>query len=142
MVQKPPNLLPITQDVQILGSGETVLVIEDDQTTRNAIQTLLERQDFRVLTASNGNDALELFEHNCDQIALVISDIVMPEMSGITVYKTIQKNNPMMKFLFITGHPLATNTQIVLEEGKVHWLQKPFTVNEFSTALQEILREK
>ena len=116
-----------------------ILIVEDDQTAREALQTLLERQNFRVLTASNGLAASEVFEQYGSPISLVISDIVMPEMGGIPLFRNLRKNHPLIRFLFITGHPLDSDTQKLLEEGHYHWLQKPFSVRELSSSISEVL---
>ncbi len=123
------------------GSGKTILVVEDDPDARVAFQALLEAQNYRVLTAANGVEALEIYNHSRNVIAAVVSDLVMPKMSGIPLYQALRMTDSEVKMLFVTGHPLESNNQAILEEGQVHWLQKPFSAREFTQVLQELLTE-
>jgi CheY-like chemotaxis protein len=123
------------------GSGEAMLLVEDDPVAREALKSLLENQNYRVFSAEDGAEALQIFDQVVDQIALVISDVVMPNMGGVKLYRTLQERQPQIKFLFITGHPMDFENQILLEAGRVEWLQKPFTVPELSSALKSMLAQ-
>ncbi|MBN1147741.1 MAG: GAF domain-containing protein [Anaerolineales bacterium] len=125
--------------VQVKGSGETVLIVEDDQAAREAFTSLLESQNYRVLSAQNGIQALEIFERERQSIALVVSDVVMPEMGGMALYQALKDKQPLVKVLFITGHPLDVKDRALLEKGRVRWLQKPFSIQEFSSAVCALL---
>ena len=120
------------------GHGFSVLVVEDDRFTREALKELLRAYDFRVQLASNGVEALQLLE-NMDLIDLVISDIVMPKMGGLDLYKALEKDYPAIKVLLITGHPIEEESHLRLEKGNIHWLQKPFTAHEFKEIIAELL---
>jgi PAS domain S-box-containing protein len=121
------------------GGGETILLVEDDEVTRNALKALLEAQNYQVLTAPNGVQALEAFECQPGQIDLIVSDVVMPVMGGVALYRKLLERWPQVKMLFVTGHPLDSESQSLLEEKKVYWLQKPFSVPDFSQALRFLL---
>lgn len=121
------------------GSGKTVLLVEDDATTRSALQALLEAQGFQVILASNGTNALKTLNTKGSEIHLVVSDIVMPEMGGMDLYTIMQIRWPEIQILFITGHPLDSQNQIILERGKVEWLQKPFSIAKFNQAIQNLV---
>jgi PAS domain S-box-containing protein len=130
----------ITDDSrQLDGSGATVLLVEDDITTRNALQNMLETQHFNVLLASNGTEALKILSADNHQIMLVISDIVMPEMGGIDLFTIMQIQWPHICMLLVTGHPLEDQVQKVLERGNIYWLQKPFTITEINKAIKKLL---
>ncbi len=135
--------LPIPQisedDARIRGSGEPVLLVEDNTATLQALTNMLEAQNYRVITAGNGHEALQQFEQSKEAIAFIVSDIVMPEMSGTSLYEELKKRQSLIKMLFITGHPLDHKSQSILEKGNVHWLQKPFSVREFNLALKSLL---
>lgn len=124
----------------VRGAGETVLLVEDNHSTREALRTLLEDYNYQVLTASNGLEALQIFEQHSDQIALVISDIVMPHMGGMELFQNLQKRKPDITILFITGHPVNEDDQRILEIGRVHWLQKPFTVSALSEKVRSLVQ--
>lgn len=124
---------------ELQGEGRTLLIVEDDPTTRSALSDLLRAYEFKVLAASNGQEALQIFEEHNQIIPLVITDVVMPGMGGPTLYKQIQERWPKVKVLFVTGHPLDVESQALLEKGHVHWLQKPFSMQEFGFTLRELL---
>jgi GAF domain-containing protein/signal transduction histidine kinase/CheY-like chemotaxis protein len=135
-----PQIPPISDvDSRVRGTGEPVLLVEDNDATRQALTNMLEAQNYRVITAGNGQEALQRFEQTRETIAFIVSDIVMPEMSGSSLYEELIKRRPEVKMLFITGHPLDPKSQAILERGHVHWLQKPFSVQEFNLALKSLL---
>jgi signal transduction histidine kinase/CheY-like chemotaxis protein len=121
------------------GQGEVILVVEDDEVTRDALRALLESENYAVLTASNGVEALRIYVQQSVNIDLVISDVVMPEMGGVALYHQLRERWPQVKMLFITGHPLQEENQALLEESRVSWLQKPFSVADFGHAIQTLL---
>ncbi|OGO66035.1 MAG: hypothetical protein A2Z45_08205 [Chloroflexi bacterium RBG_19FT_COMBO_55_16] len=121
------------------GMGETILVVEDDEVTRTAMQALLEAQNYRVITAGDGGEALNIFEQNPDGIALLVSDVVMPKMGGVALYRILRDRWPQVKMLLVTGHPLQEENQTLLEENQVCWMQKPFSVPEFCQAVKVLL---
>jgi GAF domain-containing protein/signal transduction histidine kinase/CheY-like chemotaxis protein len=135
-----PQILPPSEvDSRVRGNGEPVLLVEDNDATRQALTTMLEAQNYRVITARNGQEALQRFTQSQETIAFIISDIVMPEMSGTSLYEELKKQQSGFKMLFITGHPLDEKSHAMLEKGNIHWLQKPFSVREFNRALKSLL---
>jgi len=120
------------------GAGATVLLVEDDAPTREALRTMLETHNFHVLSAANGVDAMTIYNHERKRIALLISDMVMPRMGGMALYQEIKSQQPRAKMVLMTGHPLGPDDQAILEKGTVRWLQKPFSMQDFSKALQAL----
>jgi len=136
-IEKPP----VEYSSPMRGNGKTILVVEDDPTTLIAIQDLLEAQEYQVLVASNGKEAIRVFEQNPEVIDMLVSDMVMPEMGGLTLFDEVQNRWPMVKTLFVTGHPMGFKSKSSLEERRITWLQKPFSVPEFFCTVEEILAE-
>ena len=128
--------------VESAGAGETILVVEDDAAAREAMKVLLEANNYRVLTAANGFEALQIFELQRTTIALVVSDIVMPQMGGVKLYHALREIWPHVKVLFITGHPLQEENQALLESGNVNCLQKPFAVPAFYQMTRQLVGAK
>jgi CheY-like chemotaxis protein len=136
----PPDDQDLKEDRGVIdGTGRTVLLVEDDPTTRAALQALLGAHKFDVLLASNGTEALKILNQKNEIVSLVVSDIVMPEMGGIDLYTIMQIRWPEIEILFITGHPLESQDKGFLERGNVGWLQKPFSITEFNQAVQNLL---
>jgi PAS domain S-box-containing protein len=127
---------------QLDGSGKTVLVVEDDPATLAALQALLQARKFNVLSASNGLEALAVFEQHGPTITFVVADVVMPEMGGVALHNALKERWPGMRMLFVTGHPLELRDQVLLEKGDVHWLQKPFSMQDFNKAVQDLLSKQ
>ncbi len=121
------------------GDGELILVVEDDQITREAICAILEAYNYRTVAASDGAEALRLFDFFSSEIALVLSDMVMPGMNGSALYAQLCAKNPDIKMVIITGYPFAEDDRETLSQDVVRWLQKPFEVDQIATAIQETL---
>ena len=139
-LSKPDHRAAMNESREKLdGNGTSVLVVEDDRATLEALRALLESQNFHVLTARHGFEALELLEGTRSPISLVVSDLVMPQMGGVPLYHSIQEKWPQVKMLFITGHPMEGENQALLEKGGVKWLQKPFSVSELSQMVKSLL---
>ncbi len=127
--------------LQAPGKREKVLLVEDDPTARQALQVVLDTLNYQPVTAANGQEALQVLANRGDGIKLIISDIVMPVMGGVELYRRLENDHSDFKFLFVTGHPMEAENQALLEIGRVHWLQKPFTIQEFSQAIQKLMEE-
>jgi len=121
------------------GKGQTILMVEDDQKILEAMRALLIMQGYNVLAASNGIEAIKWFDDYASSVALVISDIVMPEMGGFDLYQALISRDPKIKMLFLTGHPMEDETRYFLEKGNVQWMQKPFSVVELNKIVTDIL---
>jgi len=133
---------PVTEtQIKLSGGGRYVLVVEDDQATREALQALLEAHQYAVVTSNNGVEALKLLEDGHTEIDLIVSDVVMPQMGGVALYREVRERWPHIKVLFITGHPMGGEYQVLLEKGKVLWLQKPFSAQSFNHAVFSLLQE-
>jgi signal transduction histidine kinase/putative methionine-R-sulfoxide reductase with GAF domain len=132
--------ISMDKTAQLDGEGQTVMVVEDDRATLEALCTLLEAHNYQVLTARNGREALECYTRDQSTISMVVSDVVMPEMGGVELYHQLKQRWGAIRMLFVTGHPMSGESQKLLEKGNVHWLQKPFSVKEFSQAVQSLFR--
>ena len=127
------------------GDGASVLVVEDDYATRQAIRDLLEQLNFRVLLAADGKEALRICDEEMSAIKLVVSDVVMPEMGGVSLHEALKERGMRVKFLYITGHPLELGGGLDFEHhvssnpGWVQWLKKPFSVNEFASRVRALI---
>ncbi len=121
------------------GRGETILVVEDDETTRRAMVEILEMLNYRVLEAANGQEALETFDRHGGEIALVLSDLVMPEMGGRTLFQALRQRDASVKIVVLTGHPLGEGMEGLQAQGVVDWVQKPFSLEELAEAVARAL---
>ncbi len=121
------------------GKGQPVLVVEDEEGVRNLVRALLERMGFQVSVAANGGEAILLVEEKGFRPVLVLTDVVMPAMSGRQVVERLRKSLPDLKVLYMSGY---TDNAIVhhgvLDPG-TPFLQKPFSAEELARKLREVL---
>lgn len=141
-----PGQQPVSEQVDLpdypseaRGAGETILLVEDDRSTQDAMKTLLEDQGYKVLVATDGLEAYQIYKNKTDQIDLVISDLVMPVMGGVELFKNLSELWPDIKMMFVTGHPERERDKDLLESGNVRWLQKPFSVGVFTEEVYRLL---
>jgi len=122
-----------------LCGTETVLVVEDDETVRNMAVKVLERYGYHVIAAGGGEDAIRVLQEHQGPIHLMLTDVIMPAMSGKDLAKRLSELQPDLKVLFMSGY---TDNAVVhhgiLEKGIV-FLQKPFTVFGLAKKVREVL---
>jgi two-component system cell cycle sensor histidine kinase/response regulator CckA len=122
------------------GQGETILVVEDDPNTRAAISETLELLGYAVVTATNGEEALAVFDAHSAEIALVLTDLVMPRMGGVELRALLAGKQPGVKVVAVTGYPLEEEGKSLLEQGIAAWISKPFSTEQLAQTLREVLR--
>jgi len=124
------------------GNGETVLVVEDNPVTREALVDSLALLNYSVLQAANGREALVIHEQHGDEIALTVSDLVMPEMGGMALMNTLKSQNPAIKMVIISGHPLREQIEDMQLQGVKAWLQKPLDLDQLAQVIAQAIRAK
>jgi signal transduction histidine kinase/ActR/RegA family two-component response regulator len=141
-----PAFLPPIEDDSSLdigkalgGSGETILIVEDDPDSREALGEILESLNYKVLTAPNGTEALSIYEELNGQIDLVLSDMVMPVMDGAALYAELKARDEKIKMIVITGYPLDRGGKELLNRGVVAYIQKPLQVEVIAHAIRDAL---
>lgn len=120
------------------GGHETILVVEDEATVRNLVTTVLERQGYAVLQAPEGSEALEISEGHDGPIHLLLTDTVMPKMSGSELAAEIASRRPATKVLFMSGYTDDAIVRGVISGGTA-FLQKPFTPDTLIRKVREAL---
>jgi PAS domain S-box-containing protein len=121
------------------GGKETVLVVEDDENVRRLAAEVLEEQGYRVLEASGGEEALQIMEGYGGRVDLILTDVVMPGMSGRELGKRSVERWGMVKVLYMSGFFDEERVPLnVLEEG-MNYIQKPFTIDMLTRKVREVL---
>jgi PAS domain S-box-containing protein len=119
--------------------NETILIVEDEEEVRKLAGKILERQGYRILEASQGDDALRISERHGGPIDLILVDVIMPGMSCSELAKHLKSPHPKMKVVYMSGY---TDNAIVrhgvLEKG-VNYIQKPFTMEGLARKVREVL---
>jgi two-component system cell cycle sensor histidine kinase/response regulator CckA len=126
----------------IARGGETVLIVEDEMEVRRLAVRILERQGYKVLEASHGDDALQVCKEYEGQIPLLVTDVVLPGMSGRKLAERLRSLHPRMKVLYMSGY---TDKAIVhngeLEEG-MNFIQKPFSMENLARNVRDVLNQQ
>ena len=119
---------PIPTETETTGvdGQETILLAEDEGAVRGLVERILRNHGYTVLSAGNGREALELAARNDDGFALVISDLVMPEMGGRELVERLRERIPDLRFLFLSGYP-SDPASDQGSGGAPAFLQKPFS---------------
>ncbi|MBM4278485.1 MAG: PAS domain S-box protein [Deltaproteobacteria bacterium] len=124
---------------EIPHGGETVLVVEDEETVRKLAVRILKRQGYKVLEAEDGGKAFMLCEKYKEPVHLILTDVVMPGMSGRELVERLQKIHPEAKALYMSGY---TDNVIlhhgILEKG-IEFISKPFTLESLARKVREAL---
>jgi len=129
----------VKTETRAKGGSETVLLVEDDDTVRQLAEVILTGQGYRVIGADSPNKAEEIAAKSGQEIDLVLTDFIMPSMSGRELVKKLLAQNAKMRVLYMSGYTDNVIAQGgVLEEG-LAFLQKPFTPRALVQKVREVL---
>jgi two-component system cell cycle sensor histidine kinase/response regulator CckA len=126
------------QENELWGTG-TVLLVEDEPMVRTVAERALTRHGYKVLTATNGEDALECLGRG-ETVDLLISDVVMPLMDGPTMVREARKDYPQLPILFMSGYA-EEQLRKSIDIDNVAFLPKPFSVQELAEAVRAVLAD-
>ena len=121
------------------SGGETILVVEDEKAVRDLTVRILQQLGYTILTASSGADALEISGAHAGHIDLLLTDVVMPNMSGRQLADQLQVSRPDTKVLFLSGYTENTVVHHGVLDAGVDFLPKPFSRENLSKKLREVL---
>ncbi len=123
----------------VTGGNETILLAEDDEMVRGMARLILESAGYTVLTAEDGEQALQVFEQHGAEINLVFLDVIMPKLGGYAVYQRIQQTQPEASILFASGYSMgAIHSNFQLPEG-MQLIQKPYKRNDLLKWVRRVL---
>ncbi|PAX53491.1 hybrid sensor histidine kinase/response regulator [Brunnivagina elsteri] len=129
-----PDLKPLA------GNGELILVVEDETYIQEMTKASLESQNYKTLIASDGIEAIALYAQHMAEISVVIMDMMLPLMDGITAIRTLKKINPQVNIIATSG--LISNRKLadISSTGVKLFLPKPYTIKELLLNLQQALK--
>ena len=131
--------LEAATDDGLLGGTEAILLVEDDQTMRLAAQQLLAKVGYRVVTAVDGQQGLDAFRAHRAGLHLVITDVVMPKLSGFELYEAIRGESRGLSVLFMSGFPAPNFRKTVGQDPHVAFVTKPWTASELLAQVRVLL---
>ncbi|MDY6851324.1 MAG: response regulator [Thermodesulfobacteriota bacterium] len=121
-------------------NSETVLIVDDDPAIRELVSETISLMGLRCLSAPDGNTALDLIRKN--DLGIIISDIKMPLMDGLTLMNRVKEERPGIAFIIITGFAGEYSYERIIEAGANDFIKKPFTIDELKSKLRRIITER
>ena len=123
----------------VRGGSETIMLVEDNEGVRSAARRILERQGYKVIAATTGEAALQLYQVHAQEVALVVADVIMPGMSGFDLVSALRRQGMAPRFLLTSGYTARQDESDALD---VPLLPKPWTPGQLSRRVREILDGK
>ncbi|OLD75114.1 MAG: hypothetical protein AUI33_05755 [Ignavibacteria bacterium 13_1_40CM_2_61_4] len=130
---------PAPPTARIARASETLLLVEDEEAVRTLARRALEAQGYQVLAAASGPEALALAERHAGPIHALVTDVVMPGMSGPEVARRLSATRPAMQVLYTSGYTADATVHHGLEEGAAAFLQKPFEPDSLTAKVRQVL---
>jgi DNA-binding NtrC family response regulator len=131
----------IHKEFKILNKQDTVLVVEDEETLRILLQTVLEDNGIKVLTAKDGLDAVEVFNAHKDEIGILLSDMGLPYLGGWDAFLLMKKINPKLKGVLSSGFFNPKVKEELIKSGARNFIQKPYNSQGVVIMIREMLQE-
>ena len=121
-------------------SKGTILVVDDELVVRDLIAGFLKKIGYEVIEATNGADAIEVFENLESPPIIVVTDIVMPEIDGPTMVEKLRESNPGLCVLFVSAYQSKKLDDAELEKPENQFLAKPFSFRSFAQSISELVK--
>ncbi|TBR59596.1 hybrid sensor histidine kinase/response regulator [Westiellopsis prolifica IICB1] len=112
------------------GNGELILVVDDEDSIRDITKTSLETHNYKAITACDGIEAIALYAEYRDKISVVLTDMLMPSMDGLTTIRTLKKINPQVKIIAVSGLASTEKVNAATDIGVKAFLSKPYTAKQ------------
>lgn len=124
---------------EVRGGRETLLFVEDEENLLSMMRSALEARGYTVLTAKDGIEAIRLYSSNKETIALVFSDLGLPKLDGIAVFRSIREINPSIRVILASGYIEPESKSQLLRTGAKEFIQKPYDPNLVLKKVREVL---
>jgi PAS domain S-box-containing protein len=136
----PAQAPTVENESLIQGRGQTILVVEDEDFTRQALVDSLKKLNYQILEAADGRQALEIFEQHASAIDLVLSDVMMPKVGGMALIRALQEREPTVPIVLLTGHPLKEQEFENLRTSSLKdWVLKPVSLEKLTQIVAKAL---
>lgn len=118
-----------------------ILVIDDDKDIREIIKLLLEALGYKIFTAENGSDAIDIFKEKNNEIDLVLLDMMIPEMDSEQIFLALKKIKPDVKTVLSSGYKKNSKAEKIIDKGVLGFIQKPYHLDELSNVISDVIKK-
>ncbi|HEX8678442.1 MAG TPA: response regulator, partial [Chthoniobacterales bacterium] len=122
-----------------VGEPQTILLVEDEEMLRDLGVEILQSEGYRVLTAKDGVEAVEIFSANRDAIGLVVCDLGLPRMGGRDVFMKLKEMKPSVRAIVVSGYIEPAQRSEILKAGVIDTVQKPYDFGELVNKIQSVI---
>ncbi|MHB1109569.1 MAG: response regulator, partial [Devosia sp.] len=129
----------VAAPVRDLTGHERILIVEDEDTVRSFSARALRTTGYEVFEADSGEQALEVLDDIGNDIDLMISDVVMPEMDGPALLTKVRERLPELKVIFVSGYAEESVRQDIADDQSVEFLAKPYSLDQINSKVKEVL---
>jgi two-component system, cell cycle sensor histidine kinase and response regulator CckA len=140
-IDQPVSIEAVEAGRRIRRGTETILLVEDEEMVRNLVRETLEREGYRLLDAADPMEARRIADNFKSPIQLLITDVVMPKVSGRELAAQLLKRRPTLKVLYMSGYTDNAIVNSALLEKEVAFLQKPFTPAALAQKVRDVLED-
>ncbi|MGB7326411.1 MAG: PAS domain-containing protein, partial [Rubripirellula sp.] len=139
MLATPALFENTPSDQDPVGGNETILLVEDDDSVRQLTMNILGKYGYDVIPARNGQEAIAIFDQQPDKIQALLTDLIMPGMSGFDLSKHMQTACPGLPMLFMSGFVAENARRELMSDENFTFLHKPFTPRDLAAKLRETI---
>ena len=127
------------KEEKVATDNKTILLVDDEDTIREVGQDMLETIGYQVMTAADGKEAVEIYKENHGNIDIILMDMVMPNMGGGKAYDHLKEIDPGINVILSSGYSIDGEASEILDRGCNGFIQKPFTINDLTKKIEEVL---
>ena len=134
--------LPVVDDLETpfpLGNGELILVVDDESAVRSTTESVLTRYGYSTMAAADGTEAVSIYAQHGGDIRVVLTDIMMPVVDGVTLCRVLKRMNPEVSVIASTGYADEARAQELRGLNVIEMLSKPFSAGTLLTALHHAI---
>jgi DNA-binding NtrC family response regulator len=123
------------------SGGETILFVDDEEHQLVLMQRILEREGYKFLGATDGMEAVEIFNRHKDEIAVAVMDLGLPRLNGWQAFRRMREIRPSLKALIATGFAPAEVTAEIAQESLGEVIAKPYNLNEILEKISRVIQQ-
>jgi CheY-like chemotaxis protein len=124
---------------KILHKNKTILVVEDEDILLELMEDILKTQGYKLFTAKDGIEGIEIYTNHKNEIDLILSDVNLPNLDGLEMFKKIKELNSDVKIIMASGYVEPSLRAEIIKEGVKHFINKPYVANEVLEKIHEVL---